>query len=463
MKPQTKHPWSRGAKTWLVVYSFAAALALGWFFRQRAINALPPMAAPHPMPAVNARDYYIAAAALVDKHKIDDVVLSRQTPVPGQSAGGFPGGPSSDGPPPALHVYSLSEKAQVVAENTRAIQLLHQGFQFPYQEPPGSQFTTSYPHYLDFRRLSRLLRLQAQVEAGHGQWNRSLDTSLDAIQLGETMPHGSPLLGVLVGVASQSDGRKYAWGVVNHLTAAEARAAARRLEAIRTAHVPFADTLRAEKWNMQAGLRDDMAKADWANQLLTETDVESPRLVEHPLAWAIRERKVFLLEALGKRKILLDNARWMDQVIAQARLPYAARPTPPPLPSDLINTELLFDYGNARFWAEESDTQNALLVTALALQAYSQDNKAYPASLTSLVPGYLKAVPIDPFALSGPLRYKTVGPKYLLYSVGPDSRDNGGAAIIDGGKFAPNTIKPSDRHRIVDRDSLGDIVAGVNT
>ena len=443
-------------------------LSLGWFFQQQAANTLPPALPPHPMPAVNARDYYISAAnTLVDSHKIDEMTArkpahaklpNKLSPPPRATTGGFPG----DGPPLRDHVYLPSEKAELVQENTQAMQLLRQGFPFPYQEPPGSRFSTTYPYYQNFRRLSRLLRLQAQIESERRQWNSSLSACLDAIQLGETLPHGGPLIGMLVGAASQSDGRKYAWVAADHLTAAEARAAARRLEAIRMAHVPFADTLREEKWSMQAGLRDDMAKPDWAVQLLIEISGESPRLKDYPQGWIVRKASVFSLESLGKRKILLNNARWMDQAIVQAQQPYAAHLAPPPLPSDSINSELLFDYRGARFREIESDIQNALLVTALALQAYHQDHKAYPATLATLVPSYLKAVPTDPFAPSGPLHYKLTGAKYVLYSVGPDGKDDGGQAIFDATQPAPSSGDTSDRRRWTLDDSTGDVVAGVN-
>lgn len=123
---------------------------------------------------------------------------------------------------------------------------------------------------------------------------------------------------------------------------------------------------------------------------------------------------------------------------------------------------LLPVYSRVRLNEVSGDTQNALLVTILALQAYHQDHKTYPATLTALVPGYLKAVPIDPFALSGSLRYKQAGSSYVLYSVGPDSKDDGGKAIFDTLKSAPGPNNSRDERRSVEEGSKGDIVAGVN-
>ncbi len=466
-----KRPWSRGVKKWLVVYSIAAALALSWFFRQRAVNTLPPMAPPHPMPAVNARDYYIAAAdALKDKGKI---LYASQTPPPPPAK--LPANIPARSKLPADfhdtwekksaddHVYSLPEKVQIVADNTEALQLLHQGFQYPYQEPPARRFSTDIPLYVNARYLDWLLRIQAETEAKRGHWKQCLDVNLDATQLGETLTHGGTVGQMYLGLRGQSNGRKYAWAAVSHLSGPEARAAARRLESIRTAHMPFTDTMQEEKWSMQAGLRDVMAKQDWANQLFLKTDRDSPRLLEYPKEWIIRQAGVSYVETLGKKKILLNNSHWMDIVIAQAQQPYAAHPTLPVLPADLINPALLYDFRPGHFTEVKADTQNALLVTALALQAYRQGHKAYPATLTALVPVYLKAVPVDPFALFGPLGYKRIGAKYVLYSVGPDSRDDGGKAIFDTRESAPGPRSTSDRRRWTQEDSTGDVVAGVNT
>ena len=450
MKPHTKRPWTRGDKLLIVIPAVLAALACGLFFWNKAANTLPaPLPPPHPMPAVNARDYYIAATnALVDNSKIEYAV-SLWNP---HSLHGI--GSSSDD-----HFYSLAAKEKLVAENALALSLLHQGFQYPYEEIPTQSFSTTFPHLYRMRQMARFLSLDGQVKAAHGNWSGAVSAELDAVQMGETLPHGGPLIGLLVGVACQSIGRRHAWEVVPHLSGPEALAAARRLEAIRIAHVPLVDTLREEKSGTQASLRELMAKPDWSHTLVPTIVGTNP--ASSPV-WAQQGVSAYL-QLLGKRRILETNAQWMDQAIAQVRQPYAAHPAPPPLPKDLVSQILLPVYSRVRLNEVSSDTQNALLVTALALQAYRQDHKAYPASLAALAPGYLRAVPVDPFALSGPLRYKTVGVKYMLYSVGPDGRDDGGTAIFDATKPAPSPSDINDRRRFIKDDSKGDVVAGVNT
>jgi hypothetical protein len=98
------------------------------------------------------------------------------------------------------------------------------------------------------------------------------------------------------------------------------------------------------------------------------------------------------------------------------------------------------------------------LKTTLALRLYHLDRGAYPARLEDLTPGYLEAVPADPFALKATLRYRRWGGKYVLYSIGPDGGDDGGTPARDQ---EPGVASGS--HYVVKPDSKGDIVAGINT
>ncbi len=67
-----------------------------------------------------------------------------------------------------------------------------------------------------------------------------------------------------------------------------------------------------------------------------------------------------------------------------------------------------------------------LAMTAIALEQYrAAHGNRYPDSLSELVPAYLNAPLMDPYD-GNPLRFRTLGPGYVLYSVGPDLKDDGG-------------------------------------
>ena len=64
-------------------------------------------------------------------------------------------------------------------------------------------------------------------------------------------------------------------------------------------------------------------------------------------------------------------------------------------------------------------------MVALVLEAYRDKAGQYPATLADLVPHYLPTAPVD-YSTGGPLRYKLVDDKPLLYGLGKDGVDDGG-------------------------------------
>jgi hypothetical protein len=76
----------------------------------------------------------------------------------------------------------------------------------------------------------------------------------------------------------------------------------------------------------------------------------------------------------------------------------------------------------------ESRARSRLLQVVLALKNYQLKNGELPSSLSELVPGYLVQIPEDPFS-EGKLKYSKTDS--LVYSVGSDLEDNGGAPEAD--------------------------------
>src|SRR5690606_10130268 len=65
---------------------------------------------------------------------------------------------------------------------------------------------------------------------------------------------------------------------------------------------------------------------------------------------------------------------------------------------------------------------------ALATRLFEADTGRLPETLEELVPDYLPHVPVDPFDAGGePLRYRVVEGLPIVYSIGPDGRDDGGS------------------------------------
>jgi hypothetical protein len=81
--------------------------------------------------------------------------------------------------------------------------------------------------------------------------------------------------------------------------------------------------------------------------------------------------------------------------------------------------------------AMRAQVAKQMIVTAIALKRYQLKHGNYPPDLNSLVPEFVPAVPLDPVD-GQPLRYrlKTDG-TFLLYSVGPNGKDDGGNPSLE--------------------------------
>jgi hypothetical protein len=71
------------------------------------------------------------------------------------------------------------------------------------------------------------------------------------------------------------------------------------------------------------------------------------------------------------------------------------------------------------------DAHLRLLMADLAIRLFESDQERLPLHLSEMVPEYLAEPPIDPFS-QRPLIYRHDGDSYVLYSAGPDGRDDGG-------------------------------------
>ncbi|MGO8690631.1 MAG: hypothetical protein ACLQLG_13495, partial [Thermoguttaceae bacterium] len=87
---------------------------------------------------------------------------------------------------------------------------------------------------------------------------------------------------------------------------------------------------------------------------------------------------------------------------------------------------------------------------AFALAGYRSDHGRYPPSLKDLSPAYIAEIPKDPFT-GEDLHYRTPGAGYLLYSVGPNGRDDGGRNTADDGD---KWLHETDASKIPDYDDI---------
>lgn len=443
----------RGAKFMIGTVTGLLALAAALDYTVTKRNELPNITIPaSPEPKPNARTFFLAAAGAIQDSKSVDAAISNPPQTKNAASPHFSRAADK------THIYTLAEKTKLVRENQKSLALLREGFSYSYGSRPYRSINDTFPEFAKCRQMARLLTLESQVKEARGDWNAAMNSELDAVELGVMMPRNGALIADLVGVACEAIGRRRMWDDYKRLNAAQSLAALRRLEKIEGKRFQYADTMEEEKRFGQAALLEAFRSSEGVpvNELADLDNSEGKP--ETPLQkWAWKTQ----VTLTGKRVIFENYTRYMNQIVEDARKPYGLHLPPPPAPTDPVNQISAGIFDIARLKPAQSETENHLLAVSLALQIYRQSHGAYPQSLDAVKANVPASLLADPFAAQGNLRYRRDGAKYVLYSVGPDGRDDGGKPIYDKTKIITDKEGERARYR-ADQNSVGDVVAGVN-
>lgn len=310
--------------------------------------------------------------------------------------------------------------------------------------PPRSAHGSNAADLAAVRRLARLLRASSALQAAQGDLAGSADSSLGVLRLGLAMTRGADLLGWRESMIVQSIGRSGLWGLSGRLDAVTAVEAVKRLISARTMADEMQDVLQQERQNAAAAVARAVRSHSWRPYVcgtVVARGLDWQQCAWYGLAGGA-QREWRAMDAIARRQS------------AAAKLPYS-QAVKAIEESRAASRALSFGPGRSYlFGAALNETENRLLAITMALRAYRLRTREFPDQLGALVPGYLPAALSDPFD-GKTLRYRRTDGGYLLYSVGPDQRDDHGRAVGASASDGRDS-------RAVHADSIGDVVAGVN-
>jgi hypothetical protein len=376
-----------------------AAIAGYW----RYANQLPS----YPRPAVvlpvpNAYDDYVEAGQLCRSAGAATV-----TSIPGGRREAYERG------------VPLAQVHAVVERNRPALVRLRQGFKRQARNPILLSFTVNFPELADFRSLARVLVSEGKLSERERRPNEAARSYLDCVRLGLDVERGGLLIHGLVGLAIQDIGLDHLNRVADRLDAPTAAAAAREMERLDRQAPTLAGTLRAEKEYVTVSL-------------LQTFQQEAPGQVAANLAGgggAAPSGSQLLLGlrySLTPKKRILENIRGhMDALIADAGRSYYRQKPLPPIPGDPVSGSVLPVFTGLKAQWVRRDAQRRMTQLQLAARAYTLRHGASPPSAAALVPGYLTAVPPDPYAPQ-PMVYRRPINSATIERRGPDGGDGAG-------------------------------------
>jgi hypothetical protein len=338
-----------------------------------------------------------------------DACVAAATKLPGLATGTPKPSPVDD--PMQTDPAALREALKA---DEPALNELRRALRLEYVTPPVTSMRQEFPYLAQYRQAARRFSAESRVAQSEGRWGVAIDRALDPIDLGSRTGRGGTLIHHLVGLALAAIGTVQAERCVAHLSVAEAHAAGQRLDRVMVRFPTAVDALRDER---RFGL--SAARELFSGQMdLSQLNLPAPTgfrggpnlLVLYPKPWAYASVKT-----------------GYDNVIRELEKPYPQR-QPVPDPSEPMAALLATTVEGPSFTFAKNEAYLRLLRLELALHEYRARHGRYPARLADLAPAVLSSVPNDPFT-EQPFDYRATGPSYLLYSLGPDRRDNGGTPI----------------------------------
>ena len=432
---------SSGEKKLLAVCALALAIPLLVAGFYGHINATPVVATtPRPQaPKPNGYDLYVQAANSIKAANppVDARLDTKTITDPKVRAGR----------------YSLQRKDAWLAQNRAGFALFAQAQKADSLVPPFH----SALYNRAIRQMARYKVIESNAHWQRGDYHRALQSGLDIAQLGYDVQRGGDAMDYITGNAFNSLSSITTGDTIEHLTANQARVAARRIE-----------KLLATRWTLEAALIEDkkrrqqdwlayFKRPDWRADFLTQRKTSGTMWGGEPPTW----KEHGLVYTTSKHRIMDDLDALYERAIADARSPYTNERAPQFVQATAF-TPYTAPNPRIHFSATRALTADRILMLRLALHAHKSEHGIYPSALKSLVPVYINAVPADPFGKGEPLSYKSDGKIYKGWSIGPDGRDDSGTPVSWRKKTPQSYADQREQLPPIFSDSPGDYVAGKN-
>lgn len=304
----------------------------------------------------------------------------------------------------------------------------------PGQQLPGGkragELALGFAHLSGMRHLARICTDAAFVAELGGRHDEAADWYLCCIGMGRQLRRGGDLIGSFVGSAvTLSMGCPGLRSLIanQHLSddmlrriVAECRAA----EVLPEELVNVWDReVVLQRWELEGPCRDH----GWDRFVASRRSAWRYRRGEEPMPPIAPEEAMRYLRAsrpVVRRILSQPPAKLACQKGAIARQLEARLPPPSPALAGICNKLVRWPQALARV----NVSLRAMEVHA-AMALYERVRGAPPERLDALVPGFLPAVPEDPFT-GKPLRYATGPYGWKVWSVGPDGKDDGGRCTL---------------------------------
>jgi hypothetical protein len=350
-----------------------------------------------------------------------------------------------------LEPESLAQVRAHLTLNANTVKLLHRAAQckqvrWPVARGGTNPYSTTQTDLYDYlnplREMGNLLRLAALTAHEDGDEAACIAYVQDGLEIGRIADEQPLVYPHLVASGIESIGS----GTVTEITSRPLR------PATRPAPPEQIKALMGRLYLLDDGPRKARARRAYLGERAAMleslvlrpdsfTQAMSGQMVREPVTWQARAMHKLLtphqtLHAAESFRVITLTARAVasdDWASARRMLPATpgARSFQTPLSQWMQTSQ--FNPGYVQ-WEFFMVPQRRLSAVLLAIRLYQRDHGALPPDLQALVPKYLPAVPLDPYASPpAPMRYVRDVKFPFVYSLGMNGRDD----VATG--FAPTT------------------------
>jgi hypothetical protein len=392
MKQSSRNGWLAVV---LAVIGIVGALGLGVVGYWRYVNSVPPFT-PRLPPLPQPNGYERAVRAIIELSPVNRPPVSVRWP---------------NGTPEELRAQLRALRPQLDA--------VRASFALEWRTNPPLSFSTPSYEFSSFREFARGFAAESILARRQGDYGTAMQRSLDAVELGVRMPKGGGVLPRLVAAAIFAIGLSLTERVAPDVPANRIPDALARVRRLRKAWPPMSETLESDRISSIAGWTESFQNT--SHQPFWDQIRALDPLDMKPSPW-----ELIRLACTPRRIVVANIDDYYRRRIAESKKPIRQR-VPVPVPADPWSQVTLFGDGATTWTYEGEPTELALLEVALAVRHYRLQHGRYPVSLHEIGREWLPVVPVDLWGQSIAYRLKAGQP--LIYSLGPDGRDDGGRAM----------------------------------
>jgi hypothetical protein len=373
---------------------------------------------------------------------------------------------AKDEPEFADYLNQNEKPLAVVAEATRRPEYYNPMVPKRTEDQSGGLIGSLIPQVQKCREIANALTCRAMLRVAEGKTKEAWHDLLTCHRLGRLLARGGTIIEMLVGIAIDqiADGADVIFLDHTHLTSQQIMACLedlRRLPPMSaladkmdlgerfmlldtmmmvaqqgpSVHEDLSKTMYGPAKNGQSRGQLFTFNTNWDPALRNANSwfdryVAALRIIDRPTRL---QEMASITEDLKELKQQVDNTDFIDKTLTSS----TGRGE---MIGNTLITLMLPGFEKVQAAVDRCEQAQGNLHLAFALAAYKADHNRYPAKLKELSPKYVSNIPDDLFSGSPPI-YRPEGMGYLLYSVGPNGKDDSGHGPEDDPRGDDITVR----------------------